>query len=297
MDEGYKGNVVTPPRWWESLPRPAYAQLEGIESSQSWFEVYRVGPDVYVFYEPGQFEEVISYLVLGEEKAAVVDTGCGIGNIKALAEEFTSLPLTVVNTHSHYDHVAQNYLFDEIAIFDDPMARETAGKGYTHKKMMKVLEDGKVWKPLPEEFKPDEYHVPPFKVTRWLRNGDIVDLGGRELEVFHTPGHSPDSVCLLDRDARLFWTGDIFYTGAIYTYLPGGDLNQFIESYKLMIDLFPHYDMLMPSHNEPYIEKEILRKVLQAAEDIRAGRGEYIKGKEGIRRYNYSKFALIMAPP
>ncbi len=288
---------MRPAKWWETLPRPVYSQLERVESSQPWFEVYRVEPDIYVFYEPGQFEEAISYLVLGEEKGAVVDTGCGIGDVRALAEEFTDLPLMVVNTHSHSDHVAQNYLFDEVAIYDDPMARKRAEKGCTHEEMAPLLGEGMIWKPLPEGFNPDEYHVPPFKVTRWLHHGDIIDLGGRDLEVFHMPGHSPDSICLLDRSARLLWTGDIFYTGAIYTYLPGGDLDQFIASYRRMIDLFPHYDRLMPSHNEPWIEKEILRDVLRAAEEVQAGGGVYVEGEGGIRRYDYGRFSLITAPP
>ena len=187
-------------------------------------------------------------------------------------------------------------MFDEVAVFDDPMARERAEKGCAHEEMVSLLGEGMVWKPLPEGFNPDEYHVPPFRVTRWLHDGDIIDLGGRNLEVFHTPGHSPDSICLLDRGARLFWTGDMFYTGAIYTYLPGGDLDQFIESYRRMIGLFPHYDRLMPSHNEPWIEKAVLRDVLRAAEEIRAGGGEYVEGEGGIRRFDYGRFSLITAP-
>jgi len=290
-------DVVRPAEWWRALPRPVYSLLERVESSQPWFEVYMVEPDIYVFYEPGQFEEAISYLVLGEDKAALVDTGCGIGDIKQLAEDFTDLPVIVVNTHHHNDHVAQNHLFHEVAIFDDPEARRAAEEGVSHDEMMGLLAEGSVWKPLPEDFDSEAYWVPPFKVTRWLHDGDVIQLGGRELEVFHTPGHSPDSICLLERDSRLLWTGDMFYTGAIYTYLPGGDLDQFIESYRRMIDLFPHYDRLMPSHNEPWIEKEILRDVLRATEEIREGKAEYIEGKGGKRRYNYGRFSLITAPP
>lgn len=293
---GGERDIVRPARWWELLPRPAYSHLERVESSQPWFEVYKVEPDIYVFYEPGQFEEAISYLVLGGERAALIDTGCGIGNVRALAEEFTELPLMVVNTHSHIDHIAQDYLFDDVAIFDDSMARRAAEEGNPHEEAVDLISEGLVWKPLPEAFDPDTYRVPPFRVTRWLHDGDIVDLGGRELGVFHTPGHSPDSICLLDRDARLLWTGDTFYTGAIYTYLPGGDLDKLIESYRRMIGLFPNYDRLMPSHNEPWIEKEVLRDALRAAEEVRAGGGAHVEGEGGIRRYDYGRFSIITAP-
>jgi glyoxylase-like metal-dependent hydrolase (beta-lactamase superfamily II) len=290
-------DVVRPAKWWENLPRPVYNQLERIKSIQTWFEVYKVEPDIYVFYEPGQFEEAISYLVLGKDRAALVDTGCGIGNIKFLVEEFTDLPVLVVNTHCHNDHVAQNYLFDEVVLFDESKARRVAREGISHDVMVNLLAEGLLWKPLPKDFNREEYRVPSFNVTRWLHDGDIIKLGRRELEVVHTPGHSSDSICLLDRKARLFWTGDMFYTGAIYTHLPGGDLDKFIESYRKMISLFPHYDRLMPSHNEPWIGKEILCEVLRSAEDIREGKGVYVEGKGGKRRYNYTRFTLITAHP
>jgi glyoxylase-like metal-dependent hydrolase (beta-lactamase superfamily II) len=290
------GSLVVPVEWWKCLPRKAFSELRRLESNQPWFEVYKVDPEVYVFYEPGQAEEVISYLILGAEKAALIDTGCGIGDVKKLAREFTNLPIMVVNTHSHYDHIAQNYLFDEIAIFDCPYSRHAAKKGRTVEQMASLLAEGFVWKPLPPDFDRTNYHVPPFEPTRWLKDGDVIDLGDRRLEVFHTPGHSPDSVCLLDRDARLFWTGDTFYTGAIYTYLPGGDLDTFIKSYEKMIGLSACYERLMPSHNEPRVEKYLLNEVLEAARDIRSGNGKYVEGLEGtgsIRRYDYPRFAII----
>jgi len=288
--------IVAPTDWWKALPRKIYSELQKLESSQSWFEVYKIEPSVYVFYEPGQFEEVISYLVIGKEKAALIDTGCGIGNVKTLAEEWAQLPIMVVNTHSHYDHIAQNYLFDEVAIFDAPNARQAAKKGCSKAEMSRLLAEGLLWKSLPEDFDPGNYHVPPFTVTRWLKDGDVVDLGDRKLEVIHTPGHSPDSICMLDRDAGLFWTGDTFYPGAIYTHLPGGDLDAFINSYERMIALSPQYERLMPSHNEPWVQKTILEEVLEAAQDIRAGKAEYIEGFEEetkIRRYDYPRFAII----
>lgn len=296
MNSNDQRDVVRPSKWWETLPRPVYSKLHRIESSQPWFEVYKIEPRVYVFYEPGQFEEAISYLVLGDKKAALIDTGCGIGNIKKLVEEFTTLPVIVVNTHSHNDHIAQNFMFKEIAIYDAPNSREAARKGCSKEEMAHLIASGMVWKPFPREFDPNNYFVPPFKVSRWLKEGDTIDLGGRELEVFHTPGHSPDSICLLDADAKLFWTGDMFYTGAIYTYLPGGDLDVFIKSYRKMLEISGRFDKLMPSHNEPWIEKEVLERVLNAVEEIKSGKGKYIEGVDGgvkIRRYDYDRFSII----
>ena len=81
--------------WWDSLPRPAWSQFEKIDQDQDWFEVYLVQPGIYAIYEPGQFDEVISYLITGSEKALLFDTGLGIGDIKKVVEKLTDLEIFV----------------------------------------------------------------------------------------------------------------------------------------------------------------------------------------------------------
>jgi glyoxylase-like metal-dependent hydrolase (beta-lactamase superfamily II) len=296
LNDVYGSTIVTGTDWRKALPRKIYSSLQRLESNQSWFEVYKIEPDIYVFYEPGQFEEALSYLVVGKEDAVLIDTGCGIGNVKLLAEEFTRLPIQVVNTHSHYDHVSQNYLFKEISLFDHPKARDIAKNGYTRADMTRILKKQMLWKPLPASFDAENFHVPPFNVTHWLKDEDTIDLGGRSLEVIHTPGHSPDSICLLDREARLFWTGDTFYPGALYLHLPGSDLNLFVNSCEKMIALSKNYDKLLPSHNEPWVDKPILEEVLQFSREIVAGRATYTEDAEGgtkIRRYDHPHFSIL----
>ncbi len=292
-------NVIVPKNWWESLPRKVYASLQRIETSQPWFEVYNLRPGIHAIYEPYQFEETISYLIEGRDRSILIDTGDGIADIKKCAGELTKLPVTVLNTHAHVDHVAQNYMFKEVWAFDGPMAHEVLKTGYPNTKTAPMVGPGMTWKPLPNGFDPKKWVVPPYKVTKWLHDGDIVDIGTHKLEVIYTPGHSNDSICLLDRKERLLWVGDIFYTGGIYTYLAGGDLNQFIESYGKMVALAPHYDYVMPSHNEPLVEKDILRLALEKAKAIKAGKEKkytvgHDEGRE-IRRYQYERFAIICA--
>ena len=294
-------DLIVPTKWYDALPRKSWERFERMETSHPWFEVYELPNDVYAIYEPGQFQEVISYLAIGEEKAALIDTGYGMGDIKGLAEELTDYPITVVTTHTHVDHIAQNHEFDEVAVYDCPFARENAEKGRDHDSVKGALEEGMIWKPLPSTFDPETWHIPPFKVTKWLENGDSIDLRGRTLKAYHIPGHSPDSVCLLDREARYLWTGDMFYNAPIYLYSDTTDLDEFIASYAKMVDLFPHYDWLLPGHNETHVDKEILARVLEAAEKIRDGKGgdyrEQDRRDTVIRRYDYEGFAIIVKAP
>lgn len=287
--------------WWDILPRRVYSSLEKVETSQSWYDVYRLHDWLYALYEGGQYDEALMYLVIGDEQAVVVDGGTGIGRLDLLVEELTDKPYFLLLTHTHNDHIGGCKDFDEIAVYDDAMSRESAAEGLGRDKMGEIIEGDNVIREYPQGFDPDSYYAPPYTVTRWLRDGDRVELGGRSLEVIYTPGHSSDHLCLLDRGSRYLWTGDLFYTGGVTTYLPGGDHDSFIESCRRLVDLMPHYDMLLPAHNEPLVEKEIMVELMKAAEDVKAGRlTEYRESRSVavnynilVRRYQFSRFALI----
>lgn len=293
-----QNDIIVPKKWYEKLPREAWSSYEKVVQPDTWFQVYRLTHSVYAIYEDGQFEEVISYLVLGYERAALIDTGNGIGDIKAVVKRLTKLPVTVLNTHTHGDHIGGNHQFKEVAVLDTQFSRDRAAKGQTKEQMGHYLDGDMVWKQLPGYFDPDKWSIRPFKVTRWLLDGDKVELGGRTLEVIHTPGHSPDSVCILDRANRLFWTGDTFYPAPIYVYSPTTSLDHFIGSFRKMTDLMPAYEWVMPSHNEPRMERHLVRECYEAAVRIRSGCEG--RGREGVaagikvRRYDYGRFSLVV---
>jgi glyoxylase-like metal-dependent hydrolase (beta-lactamase superfamily II) len=86
-----------------------------------------------------------------------------------------------------------------------------------------------------------------------MKEGDKINLGCKELEVIHTPGHTPDSVSLLERRERLLFTGDIFYPAPIYIYSKDSDIDEFISSFRKIVKA--NYDWAMPAHNEAMVEK------------------------------------------
>jgi len=289
--------LIVPKKWYEAIPRPSWSRFDKIETSQPWFSVYKTTPETYAINEDGQFEEVISYLVLGEDAAALIDSGLGIGDIKRVVKELTDLPVMVVNTHAHLDHTGGNSAFEEIALYDHPFARERAkGKPREGIDVGNYIGEGMYWKPLPLGVDPATWHTDPFKVTKWMKEGDRIDLGGKGLEVIHIPGHTPDSVCLLERRERLLFIGDIFYPAPIYIYSTESDMDVFIASFRKMVKI--DYDYAMPGHNETKLEKKVVEEVLHAIEAIKAGKaGSFRPGvAKGIRvrRYDYPRFALIV---
>src|SRR5215813_2666907 len=111
------------PDWCHALPRPEYKNLERITISDPWFEVYKPAASVFAIYEPHQAEETIGYLIVGEKRAVLFDTGMGISDIKKVTTELTKLPVIVLNSHTHDDHVGGNWQFQTIYGMDTEFTR------------------------------------------------------------------------------------------------------------------------------------------------------------------------------
>ncbi len=289
-----RAETIQPKSWWENLPRPVYSSLEKINVAQEWYEVYKISHDTLAIYEPFQFEEAISYLVIGKEKGILIDTGTGIGDLRKLVQELTDLPVSVVNTHTHWDHIGANSQFDSIACFNHPECIKKLLQGVKNDRLRSSITGDSIWKSLPEEFDSDTWEIPPAKPTDLLEDGDIIDLGvGRELEVIYTPGHSPGSICLLDKKIRLLFSGDTFFPGPLYAYPADVDIGQYRASIDLLKSRIDEYDYLCSGHNDPWVKSEVILRVAAAFEDIMAGTGNF-KQDGNLRRYAFEGFDILI---
>lgn len=174
--------------WCKNLPRPAYSTLQRVPNADAWFEVYKIRPGIFAIYEPHQLEEVISYLILGDDKAVLFDTGMGISNIQAVVAGLTKLPVSVVNSHTHNDHVGDNWRFSDIYGMDTDFTRTNA-HGSKDDAQAELAPD-EICGALPAGFDAKAYATKLFHITHWLHDGDKIDLGGRALKVIGTPGHT-----------------------------------------------------------------------------------------------------------
>jgi len=249
-----------PANWCQNLPRSGYRGLERVGVSSGWFEVYRVRPGVFALYEPRQYEEVISYLILGSARALLFDTGLGIGDIREVVKQLTELPITVLNSHTHFDHIGGNWQFPEILGVDTAYTRKNAA-GASHEDLAEILVAERICGELPPDFKTEAYSIPPFRISRNVTDGAIINLGGRQLEILMTPGHTPDSLCLLDRQQRLLFTGDTFYAGMIFLYVPETDISAYGRSVGRLAKLVSQVDLLLPGHNFPAERPEMLTRL------------------------------------
>jgi glyoxylase-like metal-dependent hydrolase (beta-lactamase superfamily II) len=281
------------PEWCRQLPRPEYAKLERVLSAEPWFEIYHIRPGVFAIYEPKQFEEVISYLILGEKRVVLFDTGLGVGKISTVVARLTSLPLTVINSHTHFDHVGGNAEFPEIWNRDLPYTLQNM-HGQSNAYSRDTLVPERLCGPLPAGTKPGSYATRTWKSAHTLQDGERIDLGGRELEVLFTPGHTPDSLALLDRKNGLLFTGDSFYPGPIYLFTPETDFAAYAQSVARLAALEPHIQLLLPAHNVPVAPPAYLYRLADAVQQVRSGKAKS-QLVEGHREYLFDGFSLLLS--
>jgi glyoxylase-like metal-dependent hydrolase (beta-lactamase superfamily II) len=281
------------PEWCRELPRPEYAKLERVDAHDDWFEVYRIRPGVFAIYEPHQFEEVISYLILGNKRALLFDAGMGIGKISGVVARLTKLPVTVLNSHTHFDHTGGNAEFSDIWDEDTSFTRASE-RGQLNIYSRDALAPERICGKLPAGVQPGSYSIRPFQVTHRVKDGERIPLGGRELEVIFTPGHTPDSLCVLDREHGLLFTGDTFYPGPIYLFTPETDFSAYTKSVARLAELTPRLTLLLPAHNVPTAAPSFLNRLEEAVQKVRSGAMKPTI-TEGRREYSFQGFSLLLA--
>jgi hydroxyacylglutathione hydrolase len=206
--------------------------------------------------------------VTGKDKALLIDTGTGVADLAACVRRITSLPLTVVNTHGHGDHVGADFQFDAVSAHPDDfdLTIRSAGRGNREDAVKRVAAQAPALEPLLLKSGAD------FDAKRLapVHGGHVFDLGGRKLEVIETPGHTKGSICLLDKEHRLLFTGDT--TNSLVWLFLGNclPLETYLQTLKSLQQRASEFTTIMPGHNEP-LEGSFIADQIGCVESILAG--------------------------
>ena len=207
------------------------------------------------FCRIGSPEGVFSYLVCGTELAMLIDTGFGLGDLRTAVEQITTLPLIIVNTHGHCDHVGGNAQFDAPCYMHPadwnlawkhcaPDMRRMNAERLAHSLN---YETGEEFDALPENFDPEQYAAMGTGQLVECRDGQCFDLGGVTLELIETPGHTAGGISVLWREKRLLFVGDAvnFFTWLFCAESSGK------QSYLNMLDRVENLpaDIYLGGHN------------------------------------------------
>lgn len=283
------------PDWCKALPRPEYKTIERVSVSDPWFEVYKPAAGVFAIYEPHQAEETIGYLIIGKSRALLFDTGMGISDIKSVVKELTNLPIVVLNSHTHDDHVGGNWQFDNVYGMNTDFTR-TDAKGSREDAQAEITPD-QICGSLPKGFGRNAYSTKPWKISKYIKDGDEISLGDRQIQVIATPGHTPDAISLLDSANGLLFTGDTYYPAPIWLFRPETDLDAYGKSIRRLAALAPKVKLVLGAHNIPVASPDVLPRLVMAFDEVRAGKVKPQPESPGKVLYKVDGFAFLMKAP
>jgi glyoxylase-like metal-dependent hydrolase (beta-lactamase superfamily II) len=150
---------------------------------------------------------------------------------------------------------------------------------------------------LPAGVAGGRYAMPTWQSSGTVEDGARLDLGGRTLEVLRTPGHTPDSMSLLDAANGLLFTGDTYYAGEVFLWAPETDVASYERSIERLVGLEPGLKLLLPAHGPPVAEPSQLLELQKALRDIDAGAVPFETTAKGRRFYKFEHFSILTNGP
>ncbi|MBO4921271.1 MAG: MBL fold metallo-hydrolase [Lachnospiraceae bacterium] len=208
-------------------------------------------------------DRVRFFVLEGKDKAIMIDSSMNNANAIDGAKKVTDKPLEIVNTHADRDHIAGNVAFEKMYMSpaEEPVYRENGGKGTI---------------------------IP-------VKEGDIIDLGDRPLEVIDIPGHTPGSIALLDIKNRVLYSGDTVQSGIIFMFGKNRNMDTYIESLKKLEKIIDRFDLIYPSHDRCPVKPDIIPKLIEGANQVREGKAEgremdLFGNKVMMYRFEYAGF-------
>ncbi len=249
-----------------------------------WFTVEEIDRDTYAISEYKHWEETHCYLLCGAGRAILIDTGLGISNMKEVIDHLTELPVMVVTTHVHWDHIGGHKYFDDIAVHE--AEQEWLSKSFPIP--LQVVKSNLTREPcdFPREFIIDDYQLYRGAPNTVFHDGYSFDLGNRQLTVIHTPGHSPGHCCFYEADRQYLYSGDLIYKGCLDAFYPTTDPQQFYQSVKKVKGL--KIERVLPAHHQLSIPVCIINRIEKAFLELQE-QGNLEQGK-GV--FNFGDFQI-----
>jgi glyoxylase-like metal-dependent hydrolase (beta-lactamase superfamily II) len=270
--------------------------------SDDWLDVRRIDRDLYVLTDwlgdsHPRFGPIYthSYLLLGDERAALIDTGVGFADLHHVVRALTDQPVDVLLTHNHSDHIGGSRFFDRVCVAAGDA--EQLERGLRDQDAGFVAEyESRTTRRVPAGFEFATYLNPEHwarRAERVLTNGDTIELGGRSLQVIDTPGHTPGSCCFLDAaDGRLF-SGDTVYEGNLNIQLDSADFTAYPASIDALLAV-PSDTRVLPGHYATPVSAGIIRDVRDGLTAMAAGDASYTKVADDWIEADFDSFTITI---
>ena len=265
-------------------------------------EIVKLADGVYQikYYWLG-IANVYAYLLVGSERALLIDTCYSITRIKKYVEQVTKLPVDVVNTHGHFDHIGGNAEFETVYL--SKADRAVAGEHSDYDALRKMISNYEKQNVLARFFfklkkikkqVEDSLHIASVEYKDLPECG-FFDLGERKVSFIETPGHTPGSICLFDEKTKYFFVGDMACEEGV---LLGFDYSTSVAGYReSVLNMRDYYrkhsgKAIIPSHHMVPAGEDVFDRYIAVCDDILSGNltGKYedqgLCDGQVVKRYN-----------
>jgi glyoxylase-like metal-dependent hydrolase (beta-lactamase superfamily II) len=220
-----------------------------------WFLREQMDPAITKFWEPHvkRLSRSNTYFVKGRDRDMVFDAGMGVGSLKVAVADLIDKPILLFVSHTHSDHVGSAHEFPEEVLIhpseadrlrNPPAASLLFDKNNSSQERRDWFRtqgfdmDGWRIDAIPfEGYDPANWAIRPVEPTRLVDEGDIVDLGDRQFEVLHMPGHTFGSICLFEHATGILLGGDAIYDGVLLDNGPESNIDDYIVTMKRLREL------------------------------------------------------------
>ena len=250
-----------------------------------WFTIEPADADTYVLSEYGHWEETHCYLLCGAKRALLIDTGLGLADISRETRRLTGLPITAAATHAHWDHIGGHGRFPEFYVHEAERAWLEDAFPLPLAAVQRMAADCPA---PPEGFDAQAYTIFCGAPAHVLRGGETIDLGGRVLEVVHTPGHSPGHMCFWEAARGYLFTGDLVYRGTLFADYPSTDPQAYLHSLDKIAAL--PAARVFPGHHALNVQPELILRMRDALRALDAAG----KLHHGAGTFEYDDWSIRM---
>jgi len=206
--------------------------------AEDWYNVSIFSDDIRLISELhiSEFYRCNIWHIRGSQSDALIDSGMGVVSLRQHVPLVTEKKLIAVASHTHFDHIGCHHEFetrcvhaDEAELLAAPTRQNTLAEPYVTDDIFSSLP--------PEPYLSATYAVRAAPATRILVDGDVIDLGNRQLEVIHTPGHSPGGIALWESATATLFSGDIVYDGPLIEDTYHANANDYSDSMKRLLEV------------------------------------------------------------
>jgi glyoxylase-like metal-dependent hydrolase (beta-lactamase superfamily II) len=220
--------------------------------NSDWFSVSYVNPKTYSLEETQSSEQNVSYMILGDSKSIVFDTGSGENQpingfkIKPIIDQLSQLPKTLLLSHFHFDHNQNISEFDFVGFPNLPFLRQSV----TSNNIYNFTDEDLFLGSYPSQ----------VQVNEWYPINTDIDLGNRIIQLVNIPGHTNESIAIIDKTNKMAFLGDYLYNGSLFLF-DNNDITIYKESVNYLLSILDDDYKLFGAHGTPEIEYDKLGKL------------------------------------